>query len=262
MSIRRLTASVSNVQALADRPNADDGLTAAALKAVFDKAGEDIKEFINGSLIPDITGDNVPLGTPVPNVDADTLRGAIAALRAVVDQTAQGAIADGSVTWEKLDDALKRREEALRGRVSALETGPARLIFSKAADIPAGGGSVDISDCSLASVSKRTVLLFTGTAAPDLTSSVGLRLVDGDGADMGRIGYIRFALGGMTDTASVALTRCADGGLICEYVAKNAEGYNSYALAGRYFLEGADLADAASIAFDGPFCGTVRCYEC
>ena len=53
INLTNLTASVNNIQALSDEPS-NDGLTAAELKAKFDKAGADIKTFINDSLINEL----------------------------------------------------------------------------------------------------------------------------------------------------------------------------------------------------------------
>lgn len=54
MAYTQFSADVENVSNLSDLPNATDGLTAAELKAVFDKAGVDIKNYINGTLIPQL----------------------------------------------------------------------------------------------------------------------------------------------------------------------------------------------------------------
>lgn len=54
MSYTHFNADVENVSHLSDLPNADEGLSAEQLKAVFDKAGVDIKAYINGTLIPEL----------------------------------------------------------------------------------------------------------------------------------------------------------------------------------------------------------------
>lgn len=54
MAITLFNKNVENVSQLSDLPNAEQGLTAAQLKAVFDQAGVDIKDFINTSLIPEL----------------------------------------------------------------------------------------------------------------------------------------------------------------------------------------------------------------
>lgn len=53
-SLTKLTIDVNNIQALSDRPNTADGLTSHELKERFDKAGSDIKNFLNTSLLPEI----------------------------------------------------------------------------------------------------------------------------------------------------------------------------------------------------------------
>lgn len=52
--LTRFTNNVNNIQALSDRPNTADGLTSQDLKERFDKAGVDIKAYINDTMISDI----------------------------------------------------------------------------------------------------------------------------------------------------------------------------------------------------------------
>jgi hypothetical protein len=54
INLTNLTANVNNIQALSDRPNTADGITSQQLKERFDKAGSDIKTFINNTLIEEI----------------------------------------------------------------------------------------------------------------------------------------------------------------------------------------------------------------
>ena len=51
-AVPEFDGAVDNVQSLSDEPNDDQGLTAAELKAVFDKTGAEIADFINDELIP------------------------------------------------------------------------------------------------------------------------------------------------------------------------------------------------------------------
>ncbi len=53
-TLTKFTENVNNIQALSDRPNTADGLTSHELKERFDKAGSDIKDFLNNTLIPEI----------------------------------------------------------------------------------------------------------------------------------------------------------------------------------------------------------------
>lgn len=57
MALTKLTTNLNNIQALHDRPNVTDGLTADELKERFDKAGNDIKSYINNTLTEEL--DNV-----------------------------------------------------------------------------------------------------------------------------------------------------------------------------------------------------------
>ena len=54
MSLTKLTTNLNNIQALHDRPNSSDGLTADELKERFDKAGNDIKSYINNTLTEEL----------------------------------------------------------------------------------------------------------------------------------------------------------------------------------------------------------------
>ena len=46
MALTKLTTNLNNIQALHDRPNVTDGLTADELKERFDKAGNDMNKSI------------------------------------------------------------------------------------------------------------------------------------------------------------------------------------------------------------------------
>lgn len=60
MALTKLTTNLNNIQALHDRPNVTDGLTSDELKEKFDKAGNDIKSYINNTLTEEI--DNLTAG--------------------------------------------------------------------------------------------------------------------------------------------------------------------------------------------------------
>ena len=52
--LTKFTTNVNNIQGLSDEPNTIDGLTSQQLKEKFDKAGSDIKEYLNETLIPEL----------------------------------------------------------------------------------------------------------------------------------------------------------------------------------------------------------------
>jgi hypothetical protein len=54
MALTKLTADLDNIQALSDKPNEIEGLTADQLKEKFDKGANDIKDYINDTLIDEL----------------------------------------------------------------------------------------------------------------------------------------------------------------------------------------------------------------
>ena len=54
MALTKFLTNVNNISALSDRPNEIDGLDSAELKARFDKAGGDIKTYINEVLTEEV----------------------------------------------------------------------------------------------------------------------------------------------------------------------------------------------------------------
>ncbi len=65
MPLTKLTANVNNIQALSDLPNSLDGLTSSELKAKWDKAGADIKNYLNNVLTEELDDaiDGIPDGS-------------------------------------------------------------------------------------------------------------------------------------------------------------------------------------------------------
>lgn len=54
MAYTQFSVDVENISHLSDLPNATDGLSSTELKARFDKAGADIKDYINNTLLPEL----------------------------------------------------------------------------------------------------------------------------------------------------------------------------------------------------------------
>lgn len=54
MALTKFTNNVNNIQSLSDRPNTIDGLTSSQLKELFDKAGADIKTYLNETLTEEL----------------------------------------------------------------------------------------------------------------------------------------------------------------------------------------------------------------
>jgi hypothetical protein len=67
MALTKLTTDLSNIQALDDEPNDVTGLTATQVKVIFDKAGNDIKTYINNTLTAEIDV------LPATSISVDTI---------------------------------------------------------------------------------------------------------------------------------------------------------------------------------------------
>lgn len=70
MAIEKLTADLNIIQKLDDEPNDVGGLTAQELKTTFDKAGNTIQQYINGTLIPALETAGVEQAALLPEKDA------------------------------------------------------------------------------------------------------------------------------------------------------------------------------------------------
>lgn len=108
----QLTTDLDNIQALDDLPNQTGGLTAAELKAKFDKAGDDIKDYINTVLLPALES-TIASSSGASGIGIEAIVGLTGAanvqdaLAAILALYTAGTVADGSVTTVKLaDDAV------------------------------------------------------------------------------------------------------------------------------------------------------------
>ena len=112
MSFTKMTGAVNNITQLPTRPN-DAGYSAASLQALFDKAGGDLKTFIN-SLIDELEADaaagsigidTIAYDGDTPAVaDAATVQEGLAALYKAISTAVISGISDGAVTTAKLAD--------------------------------------------------------------------------------------------------------------------------------------------------------------
>ena len=104
-----LTTDLDNVQKLDDLPNAVGGLSAAQLKAVFDKAGDDIKTFINTVLLAELesktAGDAGAYKIGVePIVGLTGVTNVHDAISALLDAFVTGTLPPGGVDTANLAD--------------------------------------------------------------------------------------------------------------------------------------------------------------
>ena len=110
MALTQLTTDLNYIQALDDEPNDVGGLSAAQLKAEFDKAGNAIKTYLNSTLIPELLSNigayNIGVDA-ISGVTGSVLYDVLSDLKAQIDNVSAGALTDGIVDTQYLhDDAV------------------------------------------------------------------------------------------------------------------------------------------------------------
>lgn len=105
MSLPRVTNALGTVSQLDDRPNDTGGLTAAELKAKFDKDSETLKKFLNNTLLPYLESASAAaqLGIKtIPGFSAADIQTALEEIVAAMQKITQGAVPNKSITLAKL----------------------------------------------------------------------------------------------------------------------------------------------------------------
>ena len=72
-NLPKFTKDVNNIQALSDRPNEQDGLSSAELKAKFDQAVADIKDYINNTLTATLDSDLADINEDITEITGETV---------------------------------------------------------------------------------------------------------------------------------------------------------------------------------------------
>ena len=180
MSLSKLATDLGNIAKLDDEPNDVGGMTAAALKAKFDAAGNAIKTYLNDTLTPEadaradahetrtdnphsVTKAQVGLGNCDNTADAD--KPVSTAQKAYVDgevlDVILGQIPDSSITSAKLATDVNTKLDAVKGKADAAH---------KATHAIGGSDALSPSDIGASTSFKATGTLttagWTGTAAP------------------------------------------------------------------------------------------------
>ena len=183
MALTKLTADLDNIQALSDKPNEIEGLTADQLKARFDKTGADLKTYINDTLTSEIdTALSGKLSTTSKAVGSDVTTGtedtkyvtAKAIKDAAVDLGAWTAYTptlinitkgDGTLTayYCRIGKTIHFKIKFVLGSTSAIGTTP---VFS----LPIGAASSDINSSVV--LSDANVGLYIGTLEQSVSNAI------------------------------------------------------------------------------------------
>ena len=120
MSFNRLTQDISFISKLADKPN-QAGMSAAELKAEFDKAGNALKIFINGfldSLEGNTGASNIGI-QPIAGLSANKVQTALSELYSKATASiGTAAIEDSAVTTDKIRNAAVVTSKIADGNIT------------------------------------------------------------------------------------------------------------------------------------------------
>ena len=108
MALTAFNEDMEIISKLSDLPNDTDGLTAAELKARFDRAGTLLKAYINGTLLSELSGSGAAGSLGVDKVNGtdmgSTVQAALDALAAQIVEATLGTIPDKSIGESKFAD--------------------------------------------------------------------------------------------------------------------------------------------------------------
>lgn len=154
MAITSFDVDVMNISRLTDQPNDNDGMTADELKALFDKAPSDIKDYINNVLIPELVEQ---IAAAAQGIAIDSISGQILTNGTVTqDKLSQeegleavvtNAVRNYAITKEKLSQAL---QQSLNTMISNIQTLQEQMLNktedSSLATVAKSGSYNDLSD--------------------------------------------------------------------------------------------------------------------
>ncbi|SMC41022.1 choice-of-anchor R domain-containing protein [Papillibacter cinnamivorans] len=183
MAITTITDDLNIIAALDDEPNDSGGLTAAALKSKFDEAGNALKTYVNGTLIPELDAVHLPYQYGVSGgqtikeaLDAATAGeipdGSITALKLASDSVTTAKILDGNVTKAKLASILSSAidNNTINILRLKLQQSLSHADIDAYSDLMADNSLLDFSSAASAGVSGGSV--FAGIASGSVVGSI------------------------------------------------------------------------------------------
>ena len=122
MAFTKLTSESNVIQSLPNKPT----IPAAELKEKFDHFGDEIHDFLNDTLIPELESSTggASIGVSAAGITATKLNAALEELKDAVDEATIGTLPNGSVTTAKIQD----------GAVSSAKLGASAVSTEKIAD--------------------------------------------------------------------------------------------------------------------------------
>lgn len=200
MAFTRMTGNVDNISALSDRPNDTDGMSAAALKAAFDAAGNALKTYVNTVLIPELEAsgaENIGIEPITALGSADNVQAALEAILGVISDIQDGFVADGSVGTAKLKALAVTEAKLGELAVTTAKIAALAVTTAKIAD-----GAVTTDKIANANVTGLKI----ATAAIDNTH-LGSKVVKQANIDDDAVGTNQIAANAVTHTKTTGIQK-------------------------------------------------------
>lgn len=136
MGFTKFLTSLGIISALNDKPNVQDGLSASALKAKFDEAGQAIQDYINETLISELEGEGAAGKIGIAEIDGLTLENETVqdALQTLANTAISGLIPDGAVQTSKIYDGAVTTAKLADGSVTTDKLADEAVTGDKLAD--------------------------------------------------------------------------------------------------------------------------------
>lgn len=139
MALTRLTDDLDIISVLDNEPNDVGGLSADAFKAEFDKAGNIIKKYINEVLLAELASaigaENIGIAKVGGLTGISTVQAALAKIEKQMADMTQGAVADASISTEKLSDLAVTTAKLAAACVTAAKLAAGAVGTEKLSDL-------------------------------------------------------------------------------------------------------------------------------
>ena len=129
MALSTYTGATNYIAQLSDQPNDNEGLSAAELKALFDKFGTEFKQYFNETHVPEV---ETQINAAAQGISADGVDGSLIIDGSVTsdklsstsgsEAISTDVIQDEAVTKEKLEQNVQDAIDAVSGKASFTTT--------------------------------------------------------------------------------------------------------------------------------------------
>ena len=160
--LTKLTDDLNIIALLDNEPNDVGGLSAEELKAKFDEGSLIIQKYINEVLIPELAGENGAANIGITTVPAltgaETVQAALEKIEQQMQEMTQGAVADGSISTQKLAELAVTAAKLANAAVTADKLAPGAVETEKIAALAVATANLAESAVTGAKIADKAVI--------------------------------------------------------------------------------------------------------